>query len=595
MELKKIIAYAIFILIIIQSLALPVSAVNGVKIEQILPIIPEINIVIKPELSTNETISKEQCFAKFGNESLIVKSMEKFDSAKHKSTVYFLVDSSNSISSYYLKEIKRKLISYSDNLPETEKMVLISFGLDVETLLAGNESKDIRRQKINSLTVNEEQTNLLNAIQCAVDLSQSETSVSSDRSYAVVISDGENYETGGGNTQQETLETVSGHGLPIYALCVGASNSDASEFGSLARKSGGKIFAAHSPAETGTSFDELIADSKNVYLVSTSTKINQDSTGNQKTLMVRIGDKSTSVDIKPTRWIKDEQAPTILKSESIKDDNGNIKQYIYFSENVLNADNPENFIISRKNKKTDYTFSEAEYFFENGEYYTILTSKKELPKHNDYIITTKNITDSSNERNILSTDNSEFNFGLRSELLIFMRNYMWIVSIPIILAAIAVGLLLYFKKNLNNKNQANDIQNFEADANLQKSTTRVQENYDYSVPAATEKHHIISPSGKPITFKINDGKSLIRTVKTTISSKIIVGRSDDCNIYLDDLKMSRFHFEIELVNGKFWINDLSSANGTYLNNIKITGKRKLKTNDVIIAGQATFTVIFCDK
>ncbi len=595
MELKKIIAYTIFILIIIQSLVLPVSAVNSVKLEQIFPIIPEINIVIKPELSTNEKISKEQCFAKFGSESLVVKSMEKFDSAKHKSTVYFLVDSSNSISNYYLKEIKRKLISYSDNLPESEKMVLISFGLDVKTLLVGNETKDIRKQKINSLTVDEEQTNLLNAIQCAVDLSQSETTVTSDRSYAVIISDGENYETDGGNTQQETLETVSGHGLPIYALCVGASNSDASEFGSLARKSGGKIFTVHTPSETGVSFDDLIADAKNVYLISAISTTNQASTGNQKTLMVRLGDKSTSVDIKPTRWIKDEKEPTILKSESIKDDNGNIKQYIYFSENVLNADNPENFIISRKNKKTEYTFSDAEYFFEDGEYYTVLTSKKELPKHNDYIITAKNITDSSNERNLLSTDNSEFTFGLRSDLLIFMRNYMWIVSIPIILAIIAVGLLLYFKKNQKNKNQADNIQNTEAAAILQKSIPRVQENYDYSVPTAMEKHHIISPSGKPITFKINDGKSLIRTVKTTISSKIIIGRSDDCNIFLDDLKMSRFHFEIELINGEFWINDLHSANGTYLNNIKITSKHKLKTNDVIVAGQATFTVIFCDK
>ncbi len=55
--------------------------------------------------------------------------------------------------------------------------------------------------------------------------------------------------------------------------------------------------------------------------------------------------------------------------------------------------------------------------------------------------------------------------------------------------------------------------------------------------------------------------------------------------------MSRFHFEIELINGEFWINDLNSANGTFLNNIKITNRRKLKTNDVIVAGQATFIVL----
>ena len=593
MGLKRLISVTICALIILQTFIFSASALNGLKVEQVFPVIPEIKAVIKPDTASGETIKKEDCFAKFGSESLTVSDLEKFDSAKHKSTVYFLVDSSNSINRYFLSEIKRKLVSYSDNLPENEKMVLISFGLNVKTILNGNESKDIRKQKINSLTATEGQTNLFNAIKYAVERSQSETSVSCDRSYAVVISDGENYETGGGNTQQEVTETVSGHGLPIYALCVGASRSNASEFGSLARKSGGEVFAANSSSEVGSAFDNLIANTKNVYILSMTTQTNENSDGSKKALMVRVGDTSTSVDIKPTRWIKDDSKPSIINLKSIKESDGKVKLYVYYSENVLNADSPENFKVIHKSGKKEYKFTEAEYHFENGEFYTILTSKTELPKNRGYKISVSNVTDSSNEKNSLEISDNEYELGLRSVIVVLVLNYWWIALIIIAAAAVVVlTVILRKKKAAEEERKAAEQQTlFPSNFNTF-SAPDILNQFDYPTQNITEKHHIMSQQGKPITLKVNDGKSSVRTVKTTVSNKIVIGRSDNCTVYLDDLKMSRFHFEIELINSEFWINDLNSANGTYLNNMKISSKRKLKTNDTIVAGQATFTVIF---
>lgn len=597
MGLKRIISAAICVLIILQSFALSASALSSVSVEQVVPVIPEINAVVKLGTSSDETIEKDDCFAKFGNESLTVTGIEKYNSAIHKSTVYFLVDSSNSISSYFLSEIKKKLIAYSDTLPQNEKMVLISFGLSVKTLLTGNESKETRKQKINSLAVTENQTNLFNAIKYAVELSQSDTSAADDRSYAVVISDGENYETGGGNTQQEVTETVSGHGLPIYALCVGANRSNASEFGSLARKSGGEVFTANAPSNVSSAFDKMVKNAKNVYILSMSTQKNEVSDGSKKNLNIRVADKNSSVDIKPTRWIKDDTKPTIVKAKSVKEDNGKINLYIYYSENVLNADIAGNFKVTRNDGKKEYAFSDAKYYFENGEFYSVLTPKKELPKKGDYKISASSITDSSNEQNSLDASDTEYELGLRNGFVIFVLSYWWIAVIIIVLAALAFLAFNLIKKNKNRKSIASDSEKtehlfnqFAEGGNMM--TTR-QDNYEYTAQNTVEKHHIISQTGKPVTFKIDDSKSSsIRTVNTSIFNKIVVGRSDSCNIYLDDLKMSRFHFEIELINGELWINDLNSANGTYLNKMKINSKRKLKTNDVIIAGQATFTIIF---
>ena len=43
------------------------------------------------------------------------------------------------------------------------------------------------------------------------------------------------------------------------------------------------------------------------------------------------------------------------------------------------------------------------------------------------------------------------------------------------------------------------------------------------------------------------------------------GRQPDCDIYLDDVTVSRRHAEFRRDNGEFHIVDLSSLNGTYVN------------------------------
>ena len=107
-----------------------------------------------------------------------------------------------------------------------------------------------------------------------------------------------------------------------------------------------------------------------------------------------------------------------------------------------------------------------------------------------------------------------------------------------------------------------------------------------------EKHYILAPEGKKLRMKVFCDNASVRTVDLNVGSKITVGRSEKCDVYLDDLKMSRIHFEILNIDGEFWVNDCGSANGTLLNNIKINSKRKLKINDEIIAGKTKFTVAF---
>lgn len=54
--------------------------------------------------------------------------------------------------------------------------------------------------------------------------------------------------------------------------------------------------------------------------------------------------------------------------------------------------------------------------------------------------------------------------------------------------------------------------------------------------------------------------------------------------------MSRQHFAIEYDGESFYIQDLDTTNGTMLNGVKMTHKRRLEKNDRITAGSLDIVV-----
>jgi two-component system cell cycle response regulator len=64
----------------------------------------------------------------------------------------------------------------------------------------------------------------------------------------------------------------------------------------------------------------------------------------------------------------------------------------------------------------------------------------------------------------------------------------------------------------------------------------------------------------------------------------VVGRNPDCSIPLDFHGISRRHFTISVDDSEVTLTDLASANGTYLNNNKVTAPLVLKRGDMIKIG-----------
>jgi len=68
---------------------------------------------------------------------------------------------------------------------------------------------------------------------------------------------------------------------------------------------------------------------------------------------------------------------------------------------------------------------------------------------------------------------------------------------------------------------------------------------------------------------------------------ITIGRSPDADIILLDEKVSRVHCGVRLWDGEFYIKDLKSKNGTFVNGRKVD-VCKLKPSDTVSIGNYTF-------
>jgi len=64
---------------------------------------------------------------------------------------------------------------------------------------------------------------------------------------------------------------------------------------------------------------------------------------------------------------------------------------------------------------------------------------------------------------------------------------------------------------------------------------------------------------------------------------VYVGRAVDCAIRTDDAMVSRKHSMIRFDQGRYWVEDLGSSNGTHVNDVKVQ-RQALNHNDVVRCG-----------
>ena len=84
------------------------------------------------------------------------------------------------------------------------------------------------------------------------------------------------------------------------------------------------------------------------------------------------------------------------------------------------------------------------------------------------------------------------------------------------------------------------------------------------------------------TLHVLQGPDKGRTLRTS-DDIVLIGRGSD-QIPLTDQTVSRRHAELRVENGAWVLSDLNSANGTYLNGVRINRPTRLKHGDQIRLG-----------
>jgi pSer/pThr/pTyr-binding forkhead associated (FHA) protein len=79
--------------------------------------------------------------------------------------------------------------------------------------------------------------------------------------------------------------------------------------------------------------------------------------------------------------------------------------------------------------------------------------------------------------------------------------------------------------------------------------------------------------------------SKVKTV--TLDGNLQIGRSEACQIRLDDTYISSFHARIFHRDGGWFVEDLGSTNGTYLNQRRVTSPAELRAGDRLKVGKMT--------
>jgi GAF domain-containing protein len=90
---------------------------------------------------------------------------------------------------------------------------------------------------------------------------------------------------------------------------------------------------------------------------------------------------------------------------------------------------------------------------------------------------------------------------------------------------------------------------------------------------------------------MNDGivlKEIDSGVEHVINLPCVIGRGKDADLALADQTVSHRHALIDISADQIWIKDLSSANSTLVNDLKVTEKTNLRPGDTIQFGQSRF-------
>ena len=488
-------------------------------------------------------------------------------------TYYVLLDISGSIPKTYFASIKEGILNLQNSLGEKDRLILCTFGEEVNLAADGNQTVQDMEEILAQLSNRDQETLLFEGIDRVAALTEQTRGICR-RQVLLVISDGEDFAVGK-KMSQEALSTLKDKGLPAYALCIqDTAKENINSFGEFARTSGGQLVT-------------FKADEGSAVLTNLSAKLWQDlcveyraasnvvSNKEENFSFQFADDRVLSRAVMNVHWIPDNEAPYLISGEAI----GRQQIRLVFSEPMTGLAGAANYAVTLDGREVGVTGVA----YDKEDETKITLTLAEAVENGTYKITGANLTDASMEKNPLEGSLLVEITGVEPEEVIDADegpNYMGIIFLLLLAVVILIIVIAVVSKKKKEKalpEQESGGENGNSVVNLQDT--------------GFNSHIVMNSGAKRMLSVVVSAKG--KTPQTTtweLGSSLIVGRASICDIVVDDLELSRQHFCLESDNGNVFITDLGSTNGTSVNGIGIAGKRRLNPGDMVEAGSMKFTI-----
>lgn len=101
-------------------------------------------------------------------------------------------------------------------------------------------------------------------------------------------------------------------------------------------------------------------------------------------------------------------------------------------------------------------------------------------------------------------------------------------------------------------------------------------------PSRTKRSRGSSKPPNVVLVRRDDGRKI---GSHKLTGTLQIGRADACHIRPEDTYVSQFHARLFSKNGAWFVEDLGSTNGTYLNRQRLTAPAELKPGDQVRVGK----------
>jgi pSer/pThr/pTyr-binding forkhead associated (FHA) protein len=100
-----------------------------------------------------------------------------------------------------------------------------------------------------------------------------------------------------------------------------------------------------------------------------------------------------------------------------------------------------------------------------------------------------------------------------------------------------------------------------------------------------QAENVVAAQSPPITL-LRDGQQGLHFTKPEIT----IGRDLACDATLEDKTVSNEHARLSFHHNQWWLEDLQSTNGTFLNEERVSAPTVVTTSDQIRCGQVVISI-----